>query len=66
MIEDLKKAQETVSPHWIFKKIEECSNRYIEAERFLLKIENMSWIKRILCKKEIRKYLKECLKKYDF
>ena len=50
---------------WIFKEAENSSNRYIEAEKFIVKLAEMNFIKRAFYRKKIYKFLKE-RNKYNF
>ena len=35
--------------NWLMKKTEDCSERYMEDENFLLKLLEMNWFKRAFC-----------------
>lgn len=43
--------------NWLMKKTEECSNRYMEAEHFLVELMTMPWYKRIVLASKISKFL---------
>ncbi len=45
------------------KRMEELTERYIEAEEFIM---NLNWFERIFCSKNIKKFLKSRLEKYNF
>lgn len=47
------------------KKTEDCSERYIEAEQFILEIASMKWYHRFFLLKKILKFL-ESRNKYNF
>jgi len=44
-------------------KIEELTERYIEAEQFIM---NLKWYERLFCSKKIIKFLKSRTVKYNF
>jgi hypothetical protein len=50
---------------WLLNKYEKCSERYIEAETFILELAEMSWFRRIFCFNKILKFL-DSRKKYGF
>ena len=51
--------------NWLINKCEKCSDRYIEAENFILEIAEMKWYQRIFLNKKILKFLKS-REKYGF
>jgi hypothetical protein len=51
--------------NWLMKKTEACSNRYMEAEKFILEITEMSWWKRLFLNRKILKFLNS-RSKYGF
>jgi len=44
-------------------KMEQLSERYIDAEKFIMKL---NWFERLFCSKKITKFLKSRAVKYDF
>jgi len=50
---------------WLMKAIDERSERYMEAERFIIELAEMSWWKRALAFSKIIKFLKS-RDKYSF
>ena len=44
-------------------KIESLTERYIEAEQFIM---NLNWFERMFCSRKIRKFLKSRLTKYSY
>lgn len=56
-------ADPKVELEWLMKKYENCSERYIEAEKFIL---NLKWYERIFVSRKILKFLKERTIKYNF
>lgn len=44
-------------------KMEELTERYIEAEKFIMKL---NWLERLFCSRKIRKFLKSRTIKYNF
>jgi len=50
---------------WLLSKLEKCSDRYIEAENFILEIMEMPWYKRIFIFNKIYQFF-ETRKKYNF
>ncbi len=53
--------QETAE--YSLKKMEELTERYIEAEKFIM---NLNWFQRMLCSRNIRLFLKSRIEKYNF
>ena len=51
---------------WLITKTEQCSNRYIDAECFLIKLMEMPWYNRFLLRYKISVFLKSQLNKYKF
>lgn len=51
--------------NWLMKKIDKCSNRYMEAETLLLEIAGMKWYQRIFCVGKILNFIKS-RRKYGF
>ncbi len=51
---------------WIMNRYEKCSDRYLEAEKELLEILEMSFFKRLFLKMRILKFLDSRGKKYNF
>lgn len=50
---------------WLLIKTEQCSNRYIEAEKFIIELSEMNLFQRLFCNGKIIKFL-ESRKKYNF
>lgn len=44
-------------------KMEELTERYIEAEKFIMEL---NWLERLFCSRKIRKFLKSRMIKYNF
>jgi len=44
---------------WLLKKTEKCSQRYMEAEKFILELLEMRWYRRIFCFKKTIKVFKK-------
>lgn len=44
-------------------KIEELTNRYIEAEKFIM---DLNWLERLFCSRKITMFLKTRITKYNF
>ena len=44
-------------------KMEKLTERYIEAEAFIMKL---NWFERLLCSKKVEKFLKSRIDKYNF
>ena len=42
---------------WLMNKTEQYSERYIEAERFILELAEMKWYQRIFCSRKIMNFL---------
>lgn len=42
---------------WLLNKYDNCSDRYIEAERFIMEIAEMPWYKRMFLTNKIIKFL---------
>lgn len=51
---------------FILNKWEQCSDRYIEDETFLLELARMNAIQRMFAGKKIRRFIDGQLNKYDF
>lgn len=51
--------------NWLIKKTEQCSERYIEAEKFILELAEMKWYQKMFCLNKILKFI-ESRKKYKF
>lgn len=51
--------------NWIINKMEQYSERYMEAERFILELAKMKWYQRMFCFNKIIKFL-ESRNKYKF
>ncbi|GJQ44047.1 MAG: hypothetical protein JETCAE03_35450 [Ignavibacteriaceae bacterium] len=51
--------------NWLMKKTEDCSNRYMEAEKFILEIAEMKWYQRVFFKGKILRFLNS-RSKYNF
>lgn len=49
----------------LFDKYEKCSERYIEAEKFLIEISEMKWWERIFITRKIYEFFKS-RNKYEF
>jgi hypothetical protein len=43
--------------NWLMNKTEQCSERYMEAEKFLLEIASAKWYQRLFCSRKILKFL---------
>lgn len=50
---------------WLLNKTEKCSERYMEAEKFILELLEMRWYRRIFCFGKLLKFLKS-RSKYNF
>ncbi len=50
---------------WLMKNCEDRSNRYIEAERFIMEISEMKWYQRLFLDRKIMNFLKS-RRKYKF
>jgi hypothetical protein len=50
---------------WLLSKYENASDRYMEAENFILEIAYMKWYQRIFCFKKIMTFLNS-RSKYDY
>jgi hypothetical protein len=48
---------------WLMDKYENCSERYIEAEKFIM---NLKWYERIFISRKVLKFLKSRTIKYNF
>lgn len=42
---------------WLMDKTEQCSDRYMEAESFILELAEMKWYQRIFCVKKILNFI---------
>lgn len=51
--------------NWLMKKTEDCSNRYMEAEKFILEIAEMKWYQRVFLMGKILWFLNS-RSKYKF
>jgi hypothetical protein len=51
--------------NWLMKKVDDCSERYIEAEKFIIEISQMKWHQRIFLMGKILRFLKS-RSKYKF
>lgn len=51
--------------NWLMNKTEQCSERYMEAEKFILELAEMKWYQRMLCFDKILMFLKSRVK-YKF
>ena len=51
--------------YWLMKKTEDCSNRYMEAEKFILEIAEMKWYQRVFLWRKILRFLNS-RSKYNF
>lgn len=51
--------------NWLMKKTEDCSNRYMEAEQFLIEIAKMKWYQKFFLTMKILRFLNS-RKKYNF
>jgi hypothetical protein len=51
--------------NWLVVKAEKCSDRYMEAEDFILQIAKMKWYQRLFCYKKIMLFLNS-RSKYNF
>lgn len=51
--------------NWLMTKTEQCSERYMEAEKFILELAEMKWYQRMFCFGKILKFLKS-RDKYKF
>lgn len=51
--------------NWLTKKVEDCSERYIEAEKFIIEISQMKWYQRVFLMGKILRFLKS-RSKYNF
>ena len=47
----------------IFEQNEQLTNRYIEAEKFIM---NLNWFERLFCSRKINNFIDGQLKKYNF
>jgi hypothetical protein len=54
-----------INLEWLLNRYEKCSERYMEAEQFILKILEMKWYQQIFCFNKIIKFL-ENRNKYNF
>ena len=50
---------------WLIKKAEDCSERYIESEKFILELAQLKWHQRIFIMGRINRFLRS-RKKYNF
>ena len=57
-MENTKKIEE-----FSLNKMEELTERYIEAEKFIM---DLNWFERLFCSRKIRKFLKSRTDKYNF
>jgi hypothetical protein len=51
--------------NWLMNRYEQCSDRYIEAESFLIELAKMKWYKRFFLTMKILKFLNS-RSKYNF
>ena len=51
---------------WLMNKSVQCSDRYMEAETFIMEISNMSFFKRLFLTKKIIKFFESREEKYKF
>ena len=51
--------------NWLMKKTEDCSERYMEAEKLLLEIAEMKWYQRVFLWRKILRFLNS-RSKYNF
>ena len=51
--------------NWLMKKTEDCSERYMEAEKFILEIAEMKWYQRVFLWRKILRFLSS-RSKYNF
>lgn len=51
--------------NWLMKKTEDCSERYMEAEQFILELASMPWYKRAFSFWKIMKFINS-RSKYKF
>lgn len=51
--------------NWLMQKTEDCSNRYMEAEQFLIEIAKMKWYQKFFLTMKILNFLNS-RKKYNF
>ncbi len=42
--------------NWLMKKTEDCSERYMEAEKFILEIAEMKWYQRVFLWRKILRF----------
>lgn len=40
--------------NWLMSRYEQCSDRYMEAEKFIM---DLNWIERLFCSRKIKKFL---------
>lgn len=53
--------------NWLIKKTEDCSNRYMEAEEFIIfEVLLKNWWQRLFMKKKAIKFLEDRNEKYKF
>lgn len=57
-VSNSKNVEREKAYQWVFNKMEEYQNRYIKAEKLLIKIMWMPWWKKLTCSKSILEYLK--------
>ena len=51
--------------NWLIKKTEDCSERYMEAEKLILEIAEMKWYQRVFLWRKILRFLNS-RSKYNF
>lgn len=54
---------ENKAADYSLKKMEELTERYIEAEQFIM---NLNWFERLFCSKKIRNFIASRVEKYNF
>lgn len=47
----------------LINKMEKITNRYIEAENFLMQLK---WYEKLFCRRKIKRFLKSRIEKYNF
>ncbi len=63
MIKDMEYTKSDLN--WLMKKTEDCSDRYMEAEMFILKMAQMKWYQRVFLIIKILRFMNS-RSKYNF
>lgn len=50
--------------NWLMTEYENNTDRYIEAEKFIMELHNMNWLQRLFSSRKILKFLKSREKYY--